>query len=92
MAEIEEKLTWGIDLFTRNVIYHCLPEFDIEGDVTKVNNETRRNFFIERTLTRAFNLLGERGYSLPTACEYVIENSPNAEQQAPSTNGSSTGH
>ena len=37
-AQIEERLTWGIDLFTRNIIYHCLPEFDIEATVKCVPN------------------------------------------------------
>ena len=29
LEQIEEKLTWGIDLFTRNIIFHCLPLFDV---------------------------------------------------------------
>lgn len=28
--EIEECIIWGIDLFTRSTIYHCLPEVDVK--------------------------------------------------------------
>jgi hypothetical protein len=62
--QIEERLTWGIDLFTRNVIYYCLPEADIEGNVRKVNNEARRNHFIEHSLSKAMNFMGADGYNL----------------------------
>ena len=29
-CEIEECIVWGIDLYTRNIIFHSLPEKDIE--------------------------------------------------------------
>jgi hypothetical protein len=62
--QIEERLTWGIDLFTRNVLYHCLPEIDIEGTNRKVNNESRRNYFVEHSLAKAMNFMGAEGFNL----------------------------
>lgn len=43
--EIEECIIWGIDLFTRNILYHCLPECDINY-VEVVNNRDYKNYFL----------------------------------------------
>jgi [histone H3]-lysine4 N-trimethyltransferase ATXR3 len=68
--QIEERLTWGIDLFTRNIIYHCLPEIDIDG-AKKTSNEARRNHFIEHSLAKAMNFMGAEGYNLLETCNYI---------------------
>jgi hypothetical protein len=36
-----------------------------------VNNNTRKSSFIEKTLTKAMNFMGEGGYDLVRTCNYI---------------------
>jgi hypothetical protein len=69
-------MAWGMDLFTRNVIYNCLPEIDILGFMESERNADRKNEFIERTIQKSLNFLGEKGYDLVEACQFIIQNGP----------------
>jgi [histone H3]-lysine4 N-trimethyltransferase ATXR3 len=48
---------------------------DIEGIKDKVGNEQRKNTFIERTLTKAFNLMGPKGYCIEEVCRFIKQHS-----------------
>jgi hypothetical protein len=69
-------MAWGIDLFTRNVIYNCLPEVDIIGFIDSERNAERKNEFIEMTIQKALNFLGEKGFDMNEACQFIIQNGP----------------
>ena len=69
--EIEECIVWGIDLHTRNIIYHCLPEWDLD-EIDGIENRDERNNFIEKTFMKAINSLGNDGYSIEKACNMIM--------------------
>lgn len=69
-------MAWGMDLFTRNVIYYCLPEIDILGFMDSERNTEQKNEFIEKSIQKSLNFLGDKGYDLFEACQFIIKNGP----------------
>ena len=65
--DVEERYSWGIDLFTyRNLLYIFPENFDIDNQHYKD--------FIEKTLILALNKLGNNGNKIINACFYIINN------------------
>ena len=62
---------WGLDLYTRNIIFHSLPEVDVFFRDHKENKDNK-NSFIEQSLLKAINSNGVRGYDLREACDKII--------------------
>ena len=69
-------MAWGIDLFTRNVIFNCLPELDLGLFLDSEKNLENKNHFIENVFQRALNFLGEKGFDISQACKFIISNGP----------------
>ena len=66
--DVEERYSWGIDLFTyRNLLYIFPENFDSDSQYYKD--------FIEKTLILALNKLGNNGNKIINACIYIISNS-----------------
>ena len=66
--DVEERYSWGIDLYTyRNLLYIFPENFDSDSQYYKD--------FIEKTLILAINKLGNNGNKITNACYYIINNS-----------------
>ena len=66
--DVEERYSWGIDLFTyRNLLYIFPENFDADSQYYKD--------FIEKTLILAINKLDTKGNKITNACHYIINNS-----------------
>ena len=66
--DVEERYSWGIDLYTyRNLLYIFPENFDTDSQYYKD--------FIEKTLILAINKLGNNGNKITNACYYIINNS-----------------
>ena len=66
--DVEERYSWGIDLYTyRNLLYIFPENFDNDSQYYKD--------FIEKTLILVINKLGNKGNKLTNACYYIINNS-----------------
>lgn len=65
---------WGFDLYTRNLIFHSLPEVDVAVN-NFVQNKDDKNVFIEEALSKAINFNGREGYDLKKACQLILNNS-----------------
>lgn len=63
--DIEEKISWGIDLSTAVNLIYLLPK----NIPSKLQSE-----FIENKLVFAIQQQGERGYDIRVALKYIIEN------------------
>lgn len=63
--DVEERLSWGIDIYTRKNIFMVLPE-------CKEEIETKYDF-IQNKLIRAINFQHENGWDMRHACEFIIE-------------------
>ena len=67
-VDVEERYSWGIDLFTyRNLLYIFPENFDSDSQHYKD--------FIEKTLILAINKLGNKGNKIINACHYIVNNS-----------------
>ena len=66
--DVEERYSWGIDLYTyRNLLYIFPENFDSDSQYYKD--------FIEKTLILAINKLGNNGNKITNACYYIVNNS-----------------
>ena len=66
--DVEERYSWGIDLYTYRNLLYILPEnFDTDSQHYKD--------FIEKTLILAINKLGNNGNKISNACFYIVNNS-----------------
>ena len=66
--DVEERYSWGIDLYTyRNLLYIFPENFDTDSQYYKD--------FIEKTLILTINKLGDKGNKIINACYYIINNS-----------------
>ena len=66
--DVEERYSWGIDLYTYRNLLYILPEnFDTDSQYYKD--------FIEKTLILVINKLGAKGNKITNACYYIINNS-----------------
>ena len=66
--DVEERYSWGIDLFTyRNLLYIFPENFDSDSQYYKD--------FIEKTLILALNKLDNKGNKIINACHYIVNNS-----------------
>ena len=65
--DVEERYSWGIDLFTyRNLLYIFPENFDSDSQYYKD--------FIEKTLILALNKLDNKGNKIINACHYIVNN------------------
>ena len=66
-VDVEERYSWGIDLFTyRNLLYIFPENFDSDSQYYKD--------FIEKTLILAINKLGKEGNEIINGCKYIARN------------------
>ena len=66
--DVEERYSWGIDLYTyRNLLYIFPENFDSDSQFYKD--------FIEKTLILVINKLGSNGNKITNACYYIVNNS-----------------
>ena len=66
--DVEERYSWGIDLYTyRNLLYIFPENFDIDNQYYKD--------FIEKTLILVINKISCNDNKIYNACDYIIKNS-----------------
>lgn len=64
-VDVEERFSWGIDLFTFRVLMDLLPlNFD----------EEYKRKFVEEKLVFALNFIDKEGYELTKGCQFIVKN------------------
>ncbi|EGR33923.1 SET domain protein, partial [Ichthyophthirius multifiliis] len=64
--DVEENVSWGIDLYTKKNIFYVINECASDKD---------KNQFIQFQLLKAVNLLKENGWDIQKVCQFIIDNS-----------------
>eukprot|EP00210_Caulerpa_lentillifera_P005634 g5387.t1 len=84
--DVEEQCVWGIDCFTRRLIFDCLelcPELMNEAtcEIDSEEDERRRirDEFIEKRILPAVNALRENGWDLFRAMDCIIRRTTTAD-------------
>ena len=68
--DVEERYSWGIDLYTyRNLLYIFPENFDADNQIYKD--------FIEKTLILVINKITCKENKILNACQYIVNNSSN---------------
>lgn len=64
-VNVKETITWGIDPCTRKNIFHILPT-DL--------SEQMKHYYIEKTLTRAMNMIENDGWDIEEVLKTILSN------------------
>ena len=65
--DVEERYTWGIDLYTYRNLLNLFPE-NFNGDEIKIHD------FVEKSIMISLSKLGQHGNKISLGCKYILDN------------------